>query len=329
MISVDLIAFAFVRLLLAAIFLLIARQLFSWLTPYRLRHEIAEVDNPAFAVLYGGYILAIVFALAGALFGPTGQWSDDLVGISTGAVAALLLTPLSMWLCDRVMLRSFVVQQEICRDQNVGVAYVVGGAAVATGLMLQGVLTGQSDGLWLMARDIVVYWACGQVLLLAAGWLFDLVTPFDLHERIEHDDNAAIGLAFGGFLVAEGLIVRAALQGAGSDLFNELAITAAIATMGLFVLLGLAGILSRVFLPSVAITDELVRDRNVGVGAVVAIAFVAAAILTNAAVHQHEATPVADITETHNEPDSSEFVDHPFDASALPQGATAATRGGH
>ena len=44
---------------------------------------------------------------------------------------------------------------------------------------------------------------------------------YDVHEVIGHDDNAAGGLSFGGFLVAVGIIMRVALAGAGSNLIVE------------------------------------------------------------------------------------------------------------
>ena len=232
-----------------------------------------------------GYLVGVGFALCGALFGASGVWQEDLIAVSVGGLASVVLMPVSMALCDRLILGRFSVHEEISRDHNVGVGYVVGGVAVATGLSIQGAMTGHSDSLALMARDILVYWACGQTLLIIGGQLFQWLTPFDVHERLEHDDNAAIGLAFAGFLVGQGLMVRAALHGASSALTEELLVIAVWGGLGLVVLSAVALLLSRLLLPGVAVADELVRDRNVGVGAVLAASFVLAAALTVAAGH--------------------------------------------
>ena len=283
--ALEPILLALPRFVAALLFLALARWLFPRVTPYNVTHEIAEADNPAFAAVLVGFMGAAALALCGALFGANGDPVHDLMSVGIGGVATLILLPLSSWLCDRGLLRGYPVVLEITRDRNLGAGFVVGGASLATGLVIQGALTGHSDGLLLLVRDILVYWAAGQALLLLAGVVFQKLMPFDVHERIEHDDNAAVGLAFGGFLVGMGLLVRAALEGASSDVVVELGVIAAWGLMGLVVMSGAAVLLDRVLLPGVPVARELVEDRNVAVGAVVAASFVATAWLLAAALH--------------------------------------------
>ncbi|MCO4760854.1 MAG: DUF350 domain-containing protein [Myxococcales bacterium] len=292
--ALEPILFALPRFVAAFIFLMAARWIFPKVTPYDVTKEISEADNPAFSAVFSGYMLAAAFALCGALYGAEGDLVGDLISVSIGGAATLTLLPLSLWLIDRGLLRAYPVAREVSEDRNLGAGFVLGGAALATGLVIEGALTGHSDGITALIRDIVVYWAAGQLLLLVSGAVFQKLMPFDVHARIEQDDNAAVGLAFGGFLAGMGVVVRASLEGASSDVWVELGVIALWGLMGLVVLSVAAALLDRVLLPKVDIAYELVNDRNLAVGGVVASSFVAAAILLAAALHpSSHGTPAA------------------------------------
>ncbi len=331
--ALEPILLALPRFAAALLFLALARWLFARVTPYDVRHEVAEADNPAFAAVFGGFMAAVALALCGALYGADGDPVHDLLAVLVGGVATLVLLPVSLWLCDRVLLGSFSVRDEISRDQNLGAGFVVGGASVATGLVIEGVLTGESAGLGALVRDVVVYWAAGQALLVLGGWVFQRLMPFDVHARIEHDDNAAVGLAFGGFLVGLGVVVRAALEGASSDVLVELGVIATWGLMGLVVLSVSALLLDRVLLPKVPVARELVEDRNPAVGGVVAVSFVAVAWLLAAALHPHPPATAAALTPPAALDDAADdaaddAVDDAVDDAAGVDAPHAATQGG-
>ena len=186
---------------------------------------------------------------------------------------------------DRFVLFTFKVGTEIADEQNVGTGYVVGGMSIATGLMLSGVMDGTSSGLLFLLRDVVIYWAAGQVILIIDGLVFQAITRYDVHRSIEDDANPAVGISFGAFLAAQGLITRTALTGAGSDLGRELVITAIIAGSGLILLLLGRVIADKVFLPHGVLSQEVAEHKNTAAAAVAAAAFLVIAILFNAAAN--------------------------------------------
>jgi uncharacterized membrane protein YjfL (UPF0719 family) len=51
------------------------------------------------------------------------------------------------------------------------------------------------------------------VVLVVGYKIFDAVTPYDLNHEIAEDNNAAAGIAIAGLLIAQGLIVAAAISG--------------------------------------------------------------------------------------------------------------------
>ena len=203
--------------------LFIAKYFFDLTTPYKFNDELTEKDNTAFGVCLSGYLVGTGIALTGVLFGTSELLTkDNLIGIVIGLVAVIILMRLSVVINDLAILYRFSITKELIQDRNVGTGFVVAGSCIATGLMLNGVLSGHSENLLLSIRDIAIYWALGQVILIIGGFLFQLITRYDLHKIIGDEDNIPAGISFGGFLVALGIITRNSLFGATSHLLDEI-----------------------------------------------------------------------------------------------------------
>jgi len=127
-------------------------------------------------------------------------------------------------------------------------------------------------------RDIVVYWVVGQAILVLGGRVFQLISHYDVQAVIEKD-NVAAGICFGFFLAAEGAVVRMALAGAGSDIWNELITVLVDACLGTLILCAGRFAADKIMLPASPLDHEIAKDGNMGAAAVVAAAFSAVAIL--------------------------------------------------
>ena len=254
-------------------------------THYDIDRHLTKERNDAVAVSFGGYLLGLAFAVSTTLLGTTSDLLAELAGIVITGVMAILLLRLSMLINDRFVLFTFKVSTEIGDEKNVGTGYVVGGMSIATGLMLSGVLSGSSGGLVLLIRDVVIYWAAGQLILIIDGLVFQAITRYDVHKSIEDDANPAVGISFGSFLVAQGLITRTALTGAGSELGRELLITAVIAASGLVLLLIGRVIADKVFLPHGVLSQEVAEHKNTAAAVIAAAAFLVIAILFSSAAN--------------------------------------------
>ena len=270
----------------AGIVLVFLGKLFYNLTTrYDIDRHLTTERNNAVAVSFGGYLVGLAFAISTTLLGTTSDLLGELAGIVITGAMAIVLLRMSMMINDRFVLFTFKVSTEIADEKNVGTGYVVGGMSIATGLMLSGVLSGSSGSLMLLIRDVMVYWAAGQLILIIDGLVFQAITRYDVHKSIEDDANPAVGISFGSFLVAQGLIVRTALTGAGSDLGRELLITAVIAGSGLVLLLVGRVIADKVFLPHGVLSQEVAEHKNTAAAVIAAAAFLVIAILFSTAAN--------------------------------------------
>jgi uncharacterized membrane protein YjfL (UPF0719 family) len=262
----------------------LGKVLYDKTTTFSINDELTEKDNPAFGVAFAGYLIGIAIALVGAFVGRTGNLVDDLITVGYGGAIAIVLMRISVWVNDTFILNKFSVQKEICTDRNIGTGFVVAGSCIATGLMIAGVLTGESASLLAGVRDCSIYFVAGQILLVIGAKCLALITSFDIHKVIEDDDNVPAGIAFAGFLIAIGIMAKGTLAGASGNIANELIITFSTAAIGIPLLLAAAVICDKIFLPNSPLEAEVVRDKNPAAGAVSLASYVSVALLVSSAI---------------------------------------------
>lgn len=264
---------------LAAVFvlLLVAKAIYELLHPrFVLRRELFERDNLALALVMVGYYLGLVIALGGVLVGPSNGLQYDLIDLGLYGILAIVLLNASGWINDKLVLRHFSNEKEILVDRNAGTGMIELGSHVANGLILAGALSGQGGGL----VTAVVFWAAGQAVLIAAAWVYDAVTSFDLHAEIERD-NVAVGVAFAGVLVGIGNVVRLGIEGDFDSWTGNFVELGLYAGAGLILLPLVRWATDLVLVPGVTLSAELLQsDRpNVGAGAIEGFSYVAASML--------------------------------------------------
>jgi uncharacterized membrane protein YjfL (UPF0719 family) len=246
--------------------------------------ELTQRDNPAFGVLFVGYMLGLAVALAGAFSSLGPSILDNILDLGTSGIAAIVLMRVSMALGERLILPGLRLDAQIVAERNLGAAYAFAGLLVANGFIIAGVMQGRSDSYLLELLDIGVYWAAGQAFLLLAWLLYHAIARFDAHQDLGAGKNAAAGLSVGGFFVAAGLVLQAALAGAGSDIGAELLTALAVGLCGLVLLAAARALSALVLLPKANLADEVSRQGNVAAGAVSGLSFVAVAAIFAALV---------------------------------------------
>ncbi len=272
--------------------LFLTKLVYDWTTPYKLSVELTERDNPAVGVSLGGYILGAGIALSGVAVNFSLNPLQDWLETGLAALTIIVLMRLSVLINDAAVLYKFSISKEMVEDRNVGVGFVVAGGSIATGLILNGVLSGHNPSLGPTIRDICFYWALGQAILVLGGIFLQRITSYDVHKVIGNQDNMPAGISFGGFLTALGFITRSALRGATSSYAVESLTTLTLALFGLFLLLIAKIIADRVLLPDSPLAKEVVVDRNPAAGAIAAVSFIVVALLFAAAIPH---IPVQDI----------------------------------
>jgi len=239
------------------------------------KDELVEKDNFAFAVAHTGYFIGLLFAIGSAIIGPSMGLQQDLIDIFSYGVLAIVLLNLSILINDKLILRKFSVEKEICVDKNTGTGVIEGASALATGLIILGSLSGEGSIL-----TALVFWAVGQLLLILVSYVYNFITPYDIHVEIEKD-NVAAGVGFAGSIVAFGILIWFALA------HDFLGWKESLITIGIDVLIGIIllpvvrFITDKILLPGRKLTDEIVNQEtpNVGVALIEAFAYIGGAVL--------------------------------------------------
>jgi uncharacterized membrane protein YjfL (UPF0719 family) len=289
--------------LLAVMFL--GRLFYKMTTRVQLEKEITEKDNPAMGVAVAGYLVGLGIAASGGLITiPEIPNRPLLIGLI--GVISMVLLRLSIFLNDRFILYKFNNLNEIVEDKNVGVAFVEAGSCIATGLMIHGAMTGKAESLEQKLIYALFYWGIGQALLIIGSLLFRPICGYVIDNELEKDNNTAAGLAFCGYLIALGLIIKASLYGASTNMIPEIATILSFVVIGLALLaIGNIG-MEKVLLPKTSMKTEIHRDKNTGAGALSAVGFLCIGIIFAASISP--ATSFAAFDKELNSVDSIEVV---------------------
>ncbi len=275
--TLDQTATGLVYLLSVLVLFVIGKWIYDKLHPrFVLRDELLEKDNLALALAVAGYYFGLIIALGGMLEGPSQGLLEDLIDIGFYGLLAIVLLNFSSWINDKIILAKFSNQKEIIDDQNAGTGIIEAGNHLAVGLIVAGAISGQGGDL----MTALAFWIIGQTILILGSVLYNLITPFDIHDEIERD-NVAVGVAFAGVLVALGNVIRQAIAGDFFSWQENLTELAAFAAFGLILLPVVRWVTDKILLPGASLTYELVhQDKpNIGAGAIEATTYIAASFL--------------------------------------------------
>ena len=123
----------------------------------------------------------------------------------------------------------------------------------------------------------LAFFILSQGALIAFAFLYDLITPFDVHNEIEND-NIAAGIAFGGTLVALGIIL---LKGTVGDFISwqynlTNFLVSVVSSLIFFPIIRL--LLDKLLIPKIDLNHAIAQNKNVAIGILemtVAISFAA------------------------------------------------------
>ena len=274
--SVDQIVAGFVYLAVILVLLAVGKWVYDALhRRFVLRVELLEKDNLALAVTVAGYYLGLVIVLGGVVSGPASvSLLDDVIGLVIFGGLAIVLLNLSAWVNDRLVFSRFDNEREIVEDGNVGVGILEGANYVAVGLITAGALSGEGG-----MASALVFWVTGLAALVVAGVLYDRITSYDLHDRIE-GGNVAVAVAFAGVLVGFGNVIRLAGEGDFVSWNESLTEFGYYLVVGLVLLPLVRLFADKVLLPGARLADELVQERpNLGAGVIEGVTYLAASML--------------------------------------------------
>ena len=279
---------------LGVVVLVLARLAQDFLTPYRINEQLSHKDNTALGLSITGYFLGVIIVFVGVLYQPltvirddqwqlTGDFWFDVLEVFLYAVAGILVLNLARILVDKLVLYKFKTEKEIIQDQNAGSGAVEFAVYVAVGLVIAAATAGtgaSADDATVVDSIVrsVVFFVLGMAVLIAFALFYQVTTPFDIHEEIEKD-NAAVGIALAGNLVAIALVIFKAVFGEFIGWTESIVSFAVFAVIGFVLLYVVRIIVDFALLPGTRVADELAVDRNTGVafiesGVVISVALI-------------------------------------------------------
>jgi uncharacterized membrane protein YjfL (UPF0719 family) len=210
------------------------------------------------------------------MMGETAGLLMDLLYIGIYGAIALILLNLSIIINDKIILRKFSVKKEITEDQNEGTGLLEGASSIATGLIIMGSIYGEGGGIY----TVLIYWVVGQVLLIVTAYVYNWITPFDVHEHIEKD-NVAVGVAMAGAIIAIGNLIRHGLMHDFESWYATAEYIAIDFGIGMAFIPIARLIADKILLPGRNLTDELVNQEkpNIGAGVIEAFAYIGGSVL--------------------------------------------------
>ena len=252
----------------------IGKLVYNLLTPYDNHAELTERNNAAFGFAMAGYYVGLAVALAGVLQGPVRGVLLDLQDVGLYGLLALVLLNVARYVNDYLILHSFR-NAELIEQQNGGTGAVIGGGLIATGLVIEGAISGTGGGV----MSVLGFFVLGQLALVLGGLVYQRITPYDVHAAIAERNNVAAGVAFGGFLVAQGMVLGFAARGSFTSWAVDITTFVTYAVVSLILLSLVRLFADHVLLPGHKLSDEVGVQGNLAAALVAVAAYAAASLL--------------------------------------------------
>ncbi len=249
-----------------------------------------HIDNGNLAVglRRSGLYLGIAIALSGALGGASSGFFIDLSHLLFDGLIITGFMFSSRFINDFIMLGHINNDAECIKifkqpdgtqtTGNTAVGMVECGMYIATGFILNGAVSGTGGSFIQAITSAVLFFILGQLTLLIFGFLYELITPFNVRNEIKNN-NPAAGIGLGGILIALGIILMASISGPFTGWSNDLIDFGIYAVYGIIMLLIFRAVVDKLLLPTTNIATEVKEDQNVAALVVVASVMSAVAII--------------------------------------------------
>ncbi|OQY00490.1 MAG: hypothetical protein B6I26_07940 [Desulfobacteraceae bacterium 4572_130] len=263
----------------------LGKKVFSFITrDYNLNYELVENDNPAVALGVTGYYIALVLVIGGSIVGPSNGIILDLINLCVYSILGIILINLSIFICDIFILYKFKVTDELIQDRNQGTGVVVFGSLLSSAIIIFASLSGEGGSI----LTACFFWGMGQIFLIIASFVYNLITPFNIHKEIQND-NAAAGICFSGVLISIGIILGFALEGEFISWQANISEFLFYALTGLIMLPIVRFFSDKILLPNVNLSDEIrglkkdktieSRGPNIGAAYIESFSYIAGAFI--------------------------------------------------
>ncbi len=246
--------------LLTLLLFYFSKLLKDLLTPFKIDREF-EQGNMAVGVTMAGYFMGVTAIIIGVTLGPSLGLEADLMAVGGYGLLGLVLLNLCRWVNDRLILYRFRNVEQLIEHRNMAVGVVQFGSYLASGLVIAGAVNGQGGGV----ETALGFFVLGQAALIVFTWVYNRITPFDIHHQIEQG-NVASGLALGGTLVALGIMLMRGTMGNFIGWEENITLFAINGVAACVVLPVLRIFFDKMIIPRFDLNAVIEHQRNISVG---------------------------------------------------------------
>ncbi len=269
--------------------LLSIRALFGLISGVNATSELAGKDNFAFGIALTGATAGVAIMLSGVATGGLARgFGEEAALMVVFALVGLVLMWLTRLIFDRVSLPGVSVKEEIDRG-NTAIAIVDAGNIVATAIMIRAVIISADDSITAGLIAVFIGYIASQIILTLTAFyrvrLFASRNSGAQFQEAIRDGNIALALRFAGFQAAVAFAVTAASD---LNLYDTLAnpvlkgvawgVVSLILSVALVILSAIA---ERFVLGGIDVSEEVDKQRNVGVGMVEVAVYISIGLLLN------------------------------------------------
>lgn len=244
--------------------------------------EVRDNNNFSIGIRRAGLYLGGMIAMAGVLTGASQGFVNDVVALAAYGVLSYALLFIARMVNDAIILHGLNNDDE-CKNCNTAVGVVEFGNYIATGLIINGCVSGSGGGMLQGIISTVVFFGIGQVVLLALSSIYEALTPFECLKEIG-SNNTAASVMLAGKTIALGFILRSSVAGTSLGWSADIRSFAVSAVTGIILLLVFNKIIDKLFLPKTDLNIEIERDRNVAAVIVTQVATIGFAIIISTVV---------------------------------------------
>jgi uncharacterized membrane protein YjfL (UPF0719 family) len=252
-------------------FLVFARSVFGWvgrLEGYSLTVETTINDNPAVGVRFGFFLLAAATSFFNLLVPSAGGLRQDFDIVAFYGLVSVLLLVIAREVNDRLILYKFNNDAEVIGKKNSSIAVVEGCSYLGTAFIISGAFSNVDAGI----GAALIWFVVGQCVLAVLDNIYSIAAP-GIQDALG-TQNLAAAFSLGGFLVAGGLALGAAISGESYGWRQDSIDVGYFLAIWFLVITVVQFLLNKIFLPGTSLRKELLTDRNVAAGIIEAVLFI-------------------------------------------------------
>ncbi|MBE0367012.1 MULTISPECIES: DUF350 domain-containing protein [Pseudoalteromonas] len=248
----------------------------GWVSNLHANDEITEKDNFAFGLSFAGGLAGLAVVLTGIT---SGAFADSLLEEATQmagyGVVGIVLIKIGHFFQDKVALKKVDLHGEILKG-NITAALIDFGHVLSVAIVIRSALVWVLTEGWYGLPIVVIAFVIGNIcMLLVSQYRVQLFKRTnrngDCLQQAILDNNIAVGIRYAGFLIGSALALTAATGIAPyvADTITSSLIYWSVSALGsiiAFIVLHL--VMIKIILAGKDISDEVNRQKNIGVATI-------------------------------------------------------------